>query len=261
MKETMGEQEQLAHKQELLKMNGEAVEAAILVEDNEAFWPESERTAVRDILERNGVNFKPLQGEVATHEGHRYTQEDAFRKETLPAQTAFCLSALSRDKMELVISRTLEHALSQPGGSVYKKSELEGGVTDPGIEGTVAYAREYFKQLIEGDIRFSPKGQSEGVAWKENTIYRLEAIISSTYILLKTLSFDKDQGAEAQVWQTGDRVKKFLRERVLRGQARTMDKDDSARVALEKRTDQDKIVRHLPARSLGTLTQNLLGWE
>ncbi len=66
-KETMGEQEELAHSQEQLKMTGEAIEAAILANDTEPFIDEQDRLRWRERLEKNGVNFLPFQTGRAYH--------------------------------------------------------------------------------------------------------------------------------------------------------------------------------------------------
>ncbi len=164
-----------------------------------------------------------------------------------------------------MIMAALEQAINQPGGDVIKASESER----PSKEQILDYTSDYLEKQFgrKTPPRFAPQTQaarthgelSETVA--ENIIYRIEAITAATDVLLRTLSYEEAKAEEAVKFQTGDVAKKQLRERLVRGKARSFAKDDPERAKWEARQSDEKNIRHLPEETLGTITQKLLGWS
>lgn len=261
-KEAMGEQEELSHSQEQLKMTGGAIEASILNSDTEPFINEEERLRWRERLAKNGVNFKPFEQGRAYHtESKTYLEQ---KEGTHASKFVMVNATLSPDKTRHLIKTSLTTAISQPGGAVQKGAEEEQK-----LDVILAFADEYLDKQLgrKSKPRFAPQNQAAATKVEIdedtaiNVVYRIEAITASAYVFLRTLAYDETNAEEATKFQTGKVAGKQLRERLIRGKARSFSKEDPERAQWEARQSDEKNVRHLPAKTMGTIAQSLLGWS
>lgn len=259
----MPETEAQTGPKEQLAVAGEQIEARILGEtEPQPFLSESERLELRTILAENGVNFKPFQTGIAFHleSGEKLEMKDG----THASKFAMVTACLSREKFRRLVLSSLEQAIQQSGGAVIKVG-AEKQFSDQEV---LNFARGYLDKQFGRKTRpkFSPRTQGSrwGVEIDEDTatnvIYRIEAITASAYILLRTLSFDADNAETAAKFQTGTVANKQLRERMIRGKARSYPKGSPEREQWEVRQSDEKIVRHLPPKTLGTVARNFYGW-
>jgi hypothetical protein len=260
----MNESVRETDKRERLAEAGRSIESAILTEaEPTPFFTETERLELRQMLTENGVNFKPFQNGKAVHleSGEILEMKDG----THASKFAMVTACLSREKFKVLALKSLEEALKQPGGAVVK-ADAEIKSSDQEI---LDFANGYLEKQFGRKTRpkFAPRkqGAKHGIDMDEdtatNTIYRLEAITASAYVLLRTFSYDVDSAEKAIKFQTGDVANKQLRERVIRGKTRSYPTESNGYKEWKTRQTDEKNIRHLPIGTLPIVTKQLWGWE
>lgn len=210
--------------------------------------PEHDRSWLREHLTKAGVDLKPfLSGEVSIEgreykeEGKKgYTEKDALYKAELKAQSDFVLAALGKDRFLRMVSMAVVTASEKPGG------KIADGLSQADL---AEFVDGYLRKKADAKTGFvySPKTEAEksGIEWHTNAIYRIEAVVSVAYSMLAMAVKDGEESAKFQV---GSRIEKFFRQRIIRGERRSLNAREMKvpRHLLEKKTDEANI-RHLPA--------------
>lgn len=147
------------------------------------------------------VDLEPFRkGVVTSADGRQYSHDNADRN-SLKAQAEFVLEALEEDGMLALVLFALADAISRPGSKIYKKSDREAGLPEPTEEEVLKFVKGKFSKWVTSEFVFDPTKAQKEVFWGDAVLYRVEAIISVTYVLLRILSHDSPGEALSYQWQ------------------------------------------------------------
>lgn len=221
--------------------------------------PERDRIWLREHLSKAGVDLKPftegkvgLPGREYKEEGKTgFDEKDALYKAELTAQSDFVLAALGKERFLRMVAMAVVTASEKPGG------KISDGLKQVHVADFVdGYLRK--KADSKSGFVYSPKTEAEksGVEWHTNAIYRIEAIVSVAY---SVLAMTVKEGDEGEKFQSGSRIEKFFRQRIIRGQRRALNSQEMKvpQHLAEKKTDE-KNIRHLPVGVLNTVVAEML---
>lgn len=218
---------------------GRRIEERVLAGEKGLVMKEEERQQVRRRLIELGVNVGDLR-----KEGGK------LREQTLEVSRL-----LGKDGLNNLINEVLPKVIHQKGGGVYKDSDVKAGLPEPSDERVVFFAHTIVDRFDGDDFVLEPVALSAGVQWREATIYRVEALISMAYQILRVCSYEGSQAAERYQW--GNREMNKFRQRLIRGEIAHMGKDKAPSGLLALRSEE-KNIRYSPTGTLGEILGALL---
>ncbi len=221
----------------------------------------AECNLMKEWLTQAGIKMELFESGSKVKRGEtEITHTDAEKNGTLKSQAEFVLAALGKSKMKVVVSKAVEQAINQPGGDIADK----GGEALPFIE-IAGFIEGFLHKSGESGFEFDPGKASGQVEWKKKLLFRMEAVISSTYAVLRTIA-EGEHG-----FQEGRYANKFLKQRVIEGELRARRsrlgeetaKQDAIYQRTQERLSKDKegkkaIIRHLPPQTLPVILEQLV---
>lgn len=239
----------------------------VLAGESPFFSHEEWRTMTEDIKSKASLeNFRRGQVHIPTRKYFKLGSDEPMKKShyteadcdgnSMRAQADFVLAALGADRMEqLVLEAMMEMAVGF-GGGVYKDEDRKSGVPEPSIEETAEFGHSLMRTWIKAERGFSfdTKKWAEGMGWKKNLIYRLEAIISSLYVLLRLASYESF--ADAEKFQQGEYFQSNFLVRLKRGQIKAL--KDLGQTPPSHLESGEAIIRHITPNTLWMLWYELV---
>jgi hypothetical protein len=205
---------------------------------------------------RRGQVYIP--GRVYAKEGQEHYDFGNADNNSLKAQADFVLSALGRSRMQRVVEIALLDTIQRDGSKIFKKSDREAGLPEPSEEDVREYVHVMFTEWTysaKGFV-FDPTRAKKDAPWKENTLYRMEAIISSVYVLLRLISYNDSVAAED--FQFAEYFTENFVRRLREGKAKEY-KALKQEVPTHLLYDDGKIVRHLHPETILVIWTALAG--
>lgn len=222
-------QAELMRKKELWEA-GDQIERGV-VSGDEMFLAEEDRLWLKAMVERSGLNLKAVEG-----------------KADLSGQADQLMAVFGKEKLLRILPELIAEVVDNPGGEVFKG---ESGKPVDAKEQIKLFVSEYIdKQLTRDRFVFDPNEFSDPrESWKKNTVYRIEAVMSVTNKLLWVLQTDDPEEAKRRQETSG--ILKHFRERIIRGAEKAGEV-----VATEVKRADEKIIRHLPPKSVGLVLEH-----
>lgn len=226
----INEQSKKERKEQLWR-DGDGIENEI-VAGKEIFLGEIDRSRLKSLVEGVGIELLKIEG-----------------KADLSGQADQLAEALGGERLKKMMPELMAEVVNNPAGEVFKGESVKPENAEEQIK---QFVGEYIgHQLAKGEFVFDPNGYDDPQdSWKKNMVYRIEAVMSVTNKLLWILQAEESGEAERRQGTNG--VLKHLRERVMRG----AEKAGEVITPEVKRSDE-KIIRHLPPRSVGVILEHL----
>lgn len=212
---------------------GDQIEGAV-VQGKGVFLGEIDRSRLKSLVEGVRVDLSVIEG-----------------KADLSAQADQLVLALGRGRLVDEVAEMVAEIANLPGGNVFKGDSVRPENADEAVEN---FVREYvYEQTNKKDFVFDPLVfDRPEESWKKNAVYRIEAVMSVANKLLWVMQADDE--AESIRRQGTNGMLKHLRERIMRGAERNGEVIDSS-----VQRHPDKIIRHLPPKSVGVILEHLTG--
>lgn len=219
-------------KEMMIRSLGDRIEQRVVGEERVMpMVPEDERQTLGAALKEAGIKLENITGVGGV----------------LREQIGQVVEAAGMERVKGIVGEVLPEVVTMKGGAVYKKSDREAGIPEPSTEEIVAWAQEVIDRCMEPDFKLDPKRISEGLTWKETTVYRLEAMMSMTYQMLRLCGMTTAEEAAAFQEQ---KMGKF-QQRLIKGAIAVFGKDVAPPYLLER--EEKEIIRYAPTGTLGRM--------
>ncbi len=204
-----------------------------IVNGEQVFLEEQDRVHFRELLENSKVDLEKIKGKT----NPLYWKPPEY----FGQQSEGLMEALGKDRLMTFIQKSVVELTKSKGGEVQKKTASSLFVNEQNDETVSTFVKEFLSKNVKVEE-----------SWQQNTVWRIEALLSATDKLLWVIKSDSE--AEAIERQNEHGTKRLLKERVIRGCER------AGEVIPEttERVDKEKIIRHLPKRGIAVILEQLI---
>jgi len=203
-----------------------------IVNGESVFIEEEDRVRFKEILLKSGVDLNKIEGRT----NPLYWKPPEY----FGQQSEGLMEALGKDRLMNFIQKSVVELNRSKGGEVQKKTGSSVFINDENDETISAFIHD-----------FLANNKKIEQSWQQNTVLRIEALLSATDKLLWIIKANSEAEAVTRMEEQG--TKRLLKERVLRG----CEKAGEVIPQTTERVDRDKPIRHLPKRGISVILEQL----